>query len=261
MTAEKNDKPLVPALSRGAHILDMVGDEPDALTLAELSRRMGVAKSSVHSLCATLQELGLLRRNSDQTFAIGPHVMRWSRAFSRRSDVAAEFARIWDENTSELQGATITLSVPDGKEVVYVGARNSNRTPWFQFRVGTRLPMAFTATGYAMMSRMTNSEIRLRFRDGLPDPMTPFSPKNLEEIMVHVRLARERGYSREEQGVCEGMICFGAPVLNAQNAVIAGVAVSLPIDDMTEEYETAVVATLRQIAATISQRLGADIDS
>lgn len=261
MTDPEHMKPLVPALSRGVQIMDLVGEEPDALTLAELSRRLGVAKSSVHSLCATLLELGLLRRNSDQTFAIGPHVMRWSRAFARRTDVATEFARIWDENTSELQGATITLSVPDGNEVVYIGARNSNCTPWFQFRVGSRLPMAFTATGYAMMSWMSDAEIRLRYRDGLPEPMTPFSPRSLDRILELVHSARARGYSREEQSVSEGMVCFGAAVMNAQNAVIAGVAVSLPIDEVTPEYEAHVVATLRQIAATISQRLGADIDA
>ncbi|WP_198666222.1 IclR family transcriptional regulator [Tropicimonas sp. IMCC34043] len=260
MAETTTDKPAVPALSRGSTILDMVADAPDILTVSELGRRMKLAKSSVHSLCATLCELGLLVRNSDQTFAIGPHVMRWARAFSRRSDVAAEFARIWDENTDKLQGATITLSVPDRNDVVYIGARNSSRTPWFEFQVGSRLPMAFTATGQAFMSRMADAEIRLRFRDGLPEPMTSRSPRTLDQLLKLVAEARARGYSREDQSVCEGMICFGAPVLNASNTAIAGVAVSMPVDDIDPAREAEIVATLKRIATTISQRLGADID-
>tara|TARA_R110000737_G_scaffold16902_2_gene34255 strand:+ start:3673 stop:4470 length:798 start_codon:yes stop_codon:yes gene_type:complete len=250
----------VPALGRATALLDIVAAEPDVLTVSELGRRMELAKSSVHSICATLCDLTLLVRNSDQTFALGPHVMRWARAFTGRSDVATEFARIWDENTQNLQGATITLSVPDKNDVVYIGARNSDRTPWFVFRVGQRLPMAFTATGQAFMSRMTDAEIRLRFRDGLPEPMTANSPRTLEELLSSVRLARERGYSREDQGVCEGMMCFGAPVLNASNAAVAGVAVSLPVEETDFAREAEIVTTLKRIATTISQRLGADID-
>lgn len=255
-----NERPLVPAIARARTILDLVAAEPDALTLAEIGRRMTLAKSSVHSLCVTLVDLGLLVRNSDQTFALGPHIMRWARSFSRRSDVAAEFARIWDEGTAELQGATITLSVLDGNEVVYIGARNSDHTPWFSFRVGMRLPMAFTATGHAFMSRMSDSEIRHRFRDGLPDPMTPRSPTTLEQVLALVADTRKRGYSIDDQSVSEGMVCYGSPVLNSSNAPIAGVAVSLPAEEVTSETEPNIVAVLQRIASTISLRLGADLD-
>ncbi|WP_417275667.1 IclR family transcriptional regulator [Celeribacter halophilus] len=250
----------VPALGKASVLLDMISAEPDLLTVSEISRRMRWAKSSVHATCATLCALDLLVRNSDQTFALGPHVMRWARAFTGRSDVATEFTRIWDENTNELQGATITLSVPDKNDVVYIGARNSKLTPWFKFQVGKRLPMAFTATGHALMSQMTDTEIRIRFRDGLPSPMTPYSPKTLDEMMILVHEARERGYSRECQGICEGMICFGAPILNAENTAIAGIAVSLPLDSMTTSTEHKIVSTLRRIARTISLRLGAEIN-
>jgi DNA-binding IclR family transcriptional regulator len=250
----------VPALGRSTALLDMVADEPDLLTVSALSRRMKLAKSSVHSICATLCDLGLLVRNSDQTFALGPHVMRWARAFNSRSDVATEFTRIWDENTNKLQGATITLSVPDKNDVVYIGARNSNRTPWFVFQAGKRLPMAFTATGHAFMSQMTDTEVRMRFGDGLPEPMTPYSPRSFDELLSLVHEARERGYSRESQGICEGMICFGAPVMNSDNATVAGIAVSLPLDEMTPEREVEITTTLQRIATTVSQRLGAEIN-
>ncbi|QDY70676.1 IclR family transcriptional regulator [Qingshengfaniella alkalisoli] len=257
----KAKKSLVPAINRSTLVLDLVAGEQGALTVSEISRRMNLARSSVHAICATLTSLDLLVRNSDQTFAIGPHVMRWSRAFSHRSDVAAEFARIWDEGAIELQGATITLSVLDGNEVVYIGARNSDHTPWFSFRVGMRLPMAFTATGHAFMSCMTDSEIRRRFQDGMPPSMTSRSPQTLDDLLRLVQETRRRGYSVDNQAVSDGMICFGCPVLNSANAPVAGVAVSLPVEEVTTEKETKIVTTLKGIASTISQRLGADLNT
>ena len=112
-------KPAVPAVARAALLLDLVSAEPDALGLSDLAERLALAKSSVHALTRTLIDERLLLRTSRQTFIVGPRLMRWATAFSERSDVATEFARIWDESTVRLQGATITLSMRDGNDVVF----------------------------------------------------------------------------------------------------------------------------------------------
>ncbi|WBU56153.1 IclR family transcriptional regulator [Paracoccus sediminicola] len=261
MATDRSRKLSVPAIGRATALMDLIADEPDSLTIASMARRLGLAKSSVHAQCSTLEELGLLVRNSDNSYAIGPHVMHWSRAFARRSDVTAEFARIWDEGTDQLQGATITLSVLNGNDVVYIGARNSDHTPWFNFSIGMRLPMAFTATGQAFMTRMSETEIRNRFADGLPPPMTPHSPQSLDELLQLVAEARQRGYSIDNQAVSDGMICFGALVLNASNEAVAGVAVSLPVREATPDKREVIVRALTQISSTISRRLGAGIEA
>ncbi|MFX5344488.1 IclR family transcriptional regulator, partial [Acinetobacter baumannii] len=83
----------------------------------------------------------------------------WANAFELNSDVATEFASIWDKET-ELPGATITLSVLQEGEVVYLAARNSSASAaLFDFRAGMRLPAAFTATGKAFLSHMTEFEV------------------------------------------------------------------------------------------------------
>jgi DNA-binding IclR family transcriptional regulator len=136
--ADESKSKLVPALQRGARILDHLSRVRTFPTLSELSRDLGIAKSSIHTLCNTLIQLELLIRRPDQTYQLGPHVMRWSNAFIQQSDVATEFASIWDQD-SELPGATITLSVLEGHEVVYIAARNSEVShSLIDFRAGMR---------------------------------------------------------------------------------------------------------------------------
>ena len=147
----------VPALERGARILDLVARSKTAPGLSDLARELNIARSTVYTICQTMVGLELLIRRNDQTFQMGPHVMRWSNAFTTQSDVAAEFASIWDQET-ELPGATITLTVLDGAEVVYIAARNSEMGySLIDFRAGMRLPAAFTATGKAFPTFMTKS--------------------------------------------------------------------------------------------------------
>ncbi|MFQ5466579.1 MAG: helix-turn-helix domain-containing protein, partial [Kiloniellaceae bacterium] len=62
----------VPALSRGVRIVDAVIAAERAPTVSELSRRLALPKSTVHGLCGTLVELGLLARRGETTFVVGP---------------------------------------------------------------------------------------------------------------------------------------------------------------------------------------------
>ena len=260
MNDKNSSKPAAPAITRAVAVMDLVAAAPDELTLAEISRRMKLAKSSIYSICSTLTESGLLLRNSDQTFAIGPHVMRWATAFSLRSDLASEFAKIWDQSTVELRGATITLTVLDGNEVVYIAARNSSKTPWFTYQIGMRLPMAFTSTGHAFLTKSSDAEIRHRYKDGFPEPMTPKSPSNVDELIALVEEARKLGFTQDREYISEGKQCYGAPIYGVANQVVAAIAVSIPISEASPEFEQQIVESLKHLSQTISERLGAEIE-
>jgi IclR family transcriptional regulator, blcABC operon repressor len=251
---------LVPAVERATRILDLVARNRIYPTLSDISRELGIAKSTVHTLCRTLVELNLLIRRRDHSFQLGPHLMRWSNAFTQQSDLATEFASIWDKET-EMPGATITLSVLEGNEVVYIAARNSDAShPLIDFRVGMRLPAAFTATGKSFLSHMSDFEVKRLFGDGLPEPCTPNSVQSIDQLLSELRETRKNKYSVDNQQVADGLICFGASVLDSRNTPIAGVAVSLLVDDVTESDRERIIEDVRRIATKLSERMGADLD-
>lgn len=261
MEAEETKPNLVPALERGTRILDLLSRARSYPSLSELSRELGIAKSSVHTLCNTLIQLELLIRRPDQTFQLGPHVMRWSNAFTQQSDVATEFATLWDQET-ELPGATITLSVLEGDEVVYIAARNSAVShPLIEFRAGMRLPAAFTATGKAFLSHKSDFEVRRLYSEGLPIARTPMSVQSLDALLDELRATRESGYSCDNEQVAEGLVCYGASVLDSNNRPIAGVAVSLPAEKLSDEDKDRIISNVQRIAAKLSHRMGADLNS
>lgn len=248
-----------PALERGARILDLVARCHSYPSLSELSRELEIAKSSVHTLCNTLIQLDLLIRRPDQTFQLGPHVMRWSNAFTQQSDVATEFTTIWDQET-ELPGATITLTVLEGTEVIYIAARNSAVShSLIEFRAGMRLPAAFTATGKAFLSHLSDFEVRRLFPEGLPEPRTPHSVQSLDVLLDELREVRLNGYSCDDEQVAEGIVCYGASVLDSRNRPIAGVAVSLPADKLEAEEKARIISDVQRIATRLSHRMGADL--
>ena len=254
------EQKLVPAVERATRILDFVARNQTYHNLSDLSRELGLAKSTVHTLCRTLVQLNLLIRRPDQTYQLGPHLMRWSLAFSRQSDVAAEFASIWDKET-EMPGATITLTVLEGNEVVYIAARNSALShSLIDFRAGMRLPAAFTATGKSFLSHMSDFEVKRRYSDGMPKPMTRYSVRSMSKLLEELRETRRRGYSIDDQQTAEGLICFGAPVLDSRHLPIAGVAVSLLCEGLAEATRKKTIENVLRIASRLSVRMGAELD-
>ncbi len=248
MTNDAARPQLVPALERGTRILDFVARSKAPVSLSEIARDIDIAKSSAHLLCNTLVQLELLIRRPDQTFRLGPHVMRWSNAFIQQSDVAAEFASIWDHET-DLPGATITLSVLQEDQVVYIAARNSGSlSTTVDFSVGMRLPAAFTATGKSFLSHMADFEVRRLFAKGLPAPRTPKSVRSIDQLLGELHQIRRDGYSCDDEQVAEGMVCYGASVLDSRNRPIAGVAVSLPPKKFSTAERNNIINNLKGIA-------------
>jgi DNA-binding IclR family transcriptional regulator len=250
---------LVPALERATRILNVVARSKSYLSLSELSRELHIAKSTVHTLCTTLIQLELLIRRADQTFQLGPHVMRWANAFTQQSDVATEFATLWD-NETELPGATITLSVLQGDEVIYIAARNSEASAsLIDFRAGMRLPATFTATGKAFLSHMSDFEVRRMFSHGMPSPRTPNSVRSLDALLDELAAVRKNGFSCDNEQAAEGVVCFGASILDFHNRPIAGVAVSSLAEKLSEDEKTKMITNVQRIASRLSHRMGADL--
>ncbi|WP_225934573.1 IclR family transcriptional regulator [Cupriavidus sp. EM10] len=132
-------RPTSPAVVRAVQVLDAIAASPDPLTLADLTRLTGAPKSSLHGMCDTLVQLQLIKRLPGGAMAMGPHVMTWASAFLRQTQITEEFRALWDQSDA-FHDATVTLSMLEGDEVVYLACQNGDRPLGVTFRIGMRLP-------------------------------------------------------------------------------------------------------------------------
>jgi DNA-binding IclR family transcriptional regulator len=247
--------PNIPALRRTVQILDLVAAARVAPTGAELARLLGVPKSTAHGLCATMLELGLLNRSEAGTFRLGPHLMRWADGFLAQSDLVGEFHRLLAE-TGDLADFTVTLTVLDGNDVLYLACRNAKAPLGFTFRTGMRLPAPFTATGKSMLGTFSDAELRQKFAGTWPSPLSARSIASVEALLDEIHQSRARGYSVDDGQIREGMYCVGAPVRDHVGQLVAGLAVSLLANEATGERIAASGQQLRRTADSLSRWLG-----
>jgi DNA-binding IclR family transcriptional regulator len=117
---------LVPAVDRAARLLDALALARQPQSLAALARALGLPRSSLHGLLATLVALGLARRNDDAEFSLGPKVLQWADAFAAQSDVLRAFDAHVDR-VAALATETVMLATLDGADVVYLACRPGSR--------------------------------------------------------------------------------------------------------------------------------------
>jgi DNA-binding IclR family transcriptional regulator len=247
----------VPALVRAKRILDELSAEGRPKGVSELARSLGLPKSSIHGLCKTLAELGVLARIGPNQFAVGPHVLSWANAFQSQSSLTAEFQRLSME-TPLLKDEALNLTVLSGNTVLYVACKSGASPLGVSFRVGMSLPAVFTATGKAMMSTFSDEEVEARSEPTWPAPLTRSSVRSLKDFKRELAETRERGYSIDNGQLREGMFCFGAPVFDANSrTAVAGLAVGMLSVDVTEATIERYGGELAALAQELSRRLGA----
>jgi DNA-binding IclR family transcriptional regulator len=254
-----DDTPLkttAPAVVRAVNILDVVALAREPISLGDLTRETGVPKSTLHGLCDTLIKLGLIRKNSNGGMSIGSYVMNWANAFLSQTSLTEEFQSMW-EASSAFPRETVTLSVLDGSQVIYLSCRNGDRPLGITFRIGMALPAPYTATGKAMLSTMPAVDITRLFSGAWPEPLTKASVSGYKELVDELEQVRRDGYSIDNGQMREGMICFGAPVFDAtQPHAIAGLAVSLLATEIDEATGVQIGKDIRRLADELSVRLG-----
>jgi DNA-binding IclR family transcriptional regulator len=106
-----------PQTERVVALIEMLAEHP--LTLAEVTRRLGVNKSSCYSMLAALTTAGwLLRDPARKTYRLGPALVNVARS-AERSFPALEFSRpAAVELSHELGLHVVTLEVRDGSVTV-----------------------------------------------------------------------------------------------------------------------------------------------
>lgn len=246
----------VPALRRAVMILDLLQESKERLNAAEIVKRIKIPKSTGHGLIHVMVELDMLQRHPDGKFTLGPRLSKWGSSFLSNVDLLEAFNRIASER-EDLFPYTLTLSIPEGDEVVYIACRNSTAPLGFTFKIGMRLPVMFTATGKAMMATWPDAELE-KFLANHPWPMpkTKRSTASHSQLMDEIKATRQNGFSIDDGQIRDGMFCLGAAIKNHTRRAVAGIAVSLMEKEVTAEIRNRVGKQINQTASQLSKLLG-----
>lgn len=136
-------------LDRGLKVLEVLAASPQGLTITALAAQVGVNRTVVYRLVATLQDHGLARRDTAGLVHVGLGVLGLARGLQPvLRDLTSPVLRA----LAEKLGMTAHLTVADGGEALAVAVVEPTWTDFHVgYRVGARHPLGRGAAGRAIL--------------------------------------------------------------------------------------------------------------
>jgi DNA-binding IclR family transcriptional regulator len=137
-------------LDRGLRVLRLLAESSGGLTVTELAASLGVNRTVVYRLLATLEQHGLVRRDGGGRARLGLGVLQLSRQVQPLlRDAALPLLR----RLAEEVGATAHLTVVDSGDALAVAVVEPSWTDYHvAYRVGSRHPLERGAAGRAILA-------------------------------------------------------------------------------------------------------------
>ncbi|GAA3710067.1 IclR family transcriptional regulator [Zhihengliuella alba] len=241
-----------PAVTRALGILTLLADaEGKPLSLSEISRGLGLAKSSCANLCQALEDGGMIRRVTEG-FALGRRTAELGGAFAVQFNQIREFFGLVAASPT-LHTEVVQIAMLDGADALYL-ARHEGRAPYrFGTPLGSRLPAVFTAAGNALLCGLDEEELERCVGSVLPARSSIDGLElTLEGLRGRLQETRERGYAVDEGHSITGLcgVAVPLPAWSPGDPPLA-MGAALPADQADAARIAATGTALREVAARL----------
>ena len=250
---------MVQSVEKAIEILHTFGHAEPELGVMELSRRLGLHKSTVSRLLATLERGELLERNPDTgKYRLGVGLIALAGQVVRHADLRT-IARPYLEDLAQHCRETANLVVLHGDMCMNVeqfvpADRQVKDIGW----VGRRTPLHATSTGKILLAYAQDGE-RRRLVERLE--LHRYTANTITEpgqLLSELERVEERGVAWGLEELEVGLNSVAAPVRDHAQAVVAAVSLSGPAYRVTEDLLPELTSHVVETASCISRALGWD---
>jgi DNA-binding IclR family transcriptional regulator len=243
------------SVATAIRLMNAFSEEEVEIGVSALSKRLGIAKSTVHRLAVTLVSEGLLEQNPEnEKYRLGITLFRLGSLVRQRMNLSNE-AKPHLVGLRSLTNETVHLAILNQNQIMYVYNMESTQAIRARSDVGVRKPVYCTAEGLAMLAFQPEEMVDAVIADGLV-ARTSYTNVDPARFRTNLQEVRQRGYAVEDEESEIGMRCIAAPVRDGSGAVVAAVGVAAPVQRLSKKTIAAFAPNVVRTAEAISARLG-----
>jgi IclR family transcriptional regulator, KDG regulon repressor len=213
----------VRAVERALDIL-LLFTQHGSLGLTEIADKVGLHKSTVHRLLASLEVKGFLLRDvQSEKYRLGFRVWELSAQLNSQSDDPGTLLLPEMERLRDQIGETISLYIREGSERIRIQAVQSNQAVRRVAPLGARLPLFVGASGKVLLAFEDEA-----IRDAIMNDES--WPESVERGFFLAQLSeiRATGYATSVEEREPGAAAVAAPIHNNSGKLFAALGVSGP---------------------------------
>lgn len=243
----------VPALEKSIMILNALSASGE-LSINDLHQRSGVAKSTIFVILNTLERHNLVEKTDDGKFRLGHGIFQWGMSFHQRIDLNP-IARPVLASLVEQTPFTAHTAVLAETKAVYIDKCEGNGFVRFTTSPGQSLPLHLSAVGRALVSDWPDEQIAALYNDHM-DYDKAKKNCSLDMLMDEIQFVRQHGFSIDDEQMEDGVRSVGAPIRNAEGAIVAAIDITALSKDLPAIKIHTVGEKVLEAARHISSLLG-----
>ncbi|CAG9614942.1 Pectin degradation repressor protein KdgR [Bacillus rhizoplanae] len=228
-------------------------DEPEK-KVTDLASSLGLAKSTVSRLLATLASEGFVIKDPDtQKYRLGLSILNLNTILTSNLEINRESQPILQRLVNEV-GETAHIGVLEGINVVYLNRVECKHPVQILSHVGRRNPLHCTSSGKVILSHQDERFIEQCIKEGLPSYTvhTITDPDDFRDVL---KVVKEQGYGISIEEINEGVASVAAPVRDYTGKVMYAVSVVGPVHRMNP-HDISLINKVKNAAHEISESLG-----
>ena len=153
---DPNDVQFINSLARGLQVLVAISDNPEGLGNSEIAQQVNLPNPTVSRITHTLTSQGyLLYAPRMGKYRLGPMVLAIWRGYMIGMKVAGVARPLMREFARQTR-SIVTLGERCRLHIVYVEVQREFSTAVLEQEIGTQMPLAFSANGWAWLAGRLN---------------------------------------------------------------------------------------------------------
>jgi DNA-binding IclR family transcriptional regulator len=240
--------------SSGVHttlrVLDLLATRR-ALQLSEISRELGVPKSTLHRVCSILVERAWAVRDEEGRYALGVRALALG---SRAGElpIVVGFRTVAAELLTK-HNETVCLAALDGDDSVFVAIEETSHPVRLVTHVGSRTPAFASASGRVILAARPPESLAGEY-GGRP-LVTPTGRRlnGVAELRAILARVRRDGFAENDGETAVGLHTLSVPVANTEGVTLAALTLCVPSSRMSLERRGRMLADLRDAGARLSE--------
>lgn len=253
---QKERKKTHQSLERALRILLNYLPHNRELTASEISKKLGLSKSTTGRILSVLRHYGFIQQNRDnKKFSLGPAIADLGVALRRsiNSNLGLLAKPVLDDLRDRL-GETVVLEIPTPQRTVLVYVAEGVGPITIKGMVGDRHHYHTSAGGKAMLAFMDPGFRESILSKELP-ALTPRSKTSRDDIEAELEEIRRVGFSFDRQENNVGIQALATPVFDNEGKPVAAVVVAGPAQSVHWNKRHVIVPSLKEASEAISERL------
>ncbi|WHY91407.1 IclR family transcriptional regulator [Neobacillus cucumis] len=245
---EQTKSSSVQVISRAAKILRALREHPKGLSLSQIAKEVGLARSTVQRIVTALEEERYVATASTNGgFRLGPEIAMLATAV--HSDLREEI-RPFLIQLSHQVNETVDLSVLDNGKVLFVDQIIAPHPLQATSQPGASFPLHCTANGKAILASLSIADVEKLMPKQL-QLYTDHTITSRDEMLKELEVVRKEGVSFAREEHIPGICAVGAAILDSMGNLSA---VSIPLPS-TRFYgnEQKLSVALRNTCQAINQ--------